>query len=94
MSPQRFGAVVNRESGLLGISETSADMRELLAREAHDARAREAVAVFCYQLKKWLGAFAAAMGGLDTLVFAGGIAENCPRSAPASAREWSSSASH
>jgi acetate kinase len=63
---------------LLGVSETTCDMRELLAREATDVRAAEAVALFCYQAKKWLGAFAAALGGLDTLVFAGGIGENAP----------------
>jgi acetate kinase len=51
-------------------------MRDLLAREAADARAAEAVALFCYQAKKWIGSFAAALGGLDTLVFAGGIGEN------------------
>ena len=53
-------------------------MRDLLAREAQDVRAAEAVALFCYQVKKWIGAFAAALGGLDTLVFAGGIGENAP----------------
>ena len=66
------------QSGLLGVSETSSDMRELLDRETHDVRAAEAVALFCYQVKKWIGAFAAALGGLDTLVFAGGIGENAP----------------
>ena len=50
----------------------------MLAREASDVRAAEAVALFCYQAKKWIGAFAAALGGLDTLVFAGGIGENAP----------------
>ena len=55
-------------------------MRDLLAREAEDVRAAEAVALFCYQAKKWIGAFAAALGGLDTLVFAGGIGENAPLS--------------
>ena len=54
-------------------------MRDLLAQEAHDVRAAEAVALFCYQAKKWIGSFAAALGGLDTLVFAGGIGENAPR---------------
>src|SRR5208283_2659810 len=54
------------------------DMRDLLARETDDIRAAEAVALFCYQAKKWIGAFAAALGGLDTLVFAGGIGENAP----------------
>ncbi len=66
----------SRESGLLGVSQTSSDMRDLLAREGEDVRAAEAVALFCYQAKKWLGAFVAALGGLDTLVFAGGIGEN------------------
>ncbi len=78
MSPQRFNELVNKESGLLGISGTSSDMRDLLAREAGDQRAAEAVAHFCYQTRKWIGAYAAALGGLDTLVFAGGIGENSP----------------
>ena len=69
-------ALVNRQSGMLGISETSGDVRDLLARQAEDVRAREALAVFCYQVKKWIGAYAAALGGLDTLVFAGGIGEH------------------
>lgn len=78
MTPEQFQHMVNRESGLLGISETSSDMRDLLALETQDIRASEAVAVFCYQAKKTLGAYAAALGGLDTLVFAGGIGENMP----------------
>jgi acetate kinase len=76
MTAQQFHKMVNHESGLLGISETSSDLRDLLEREAGDIRAAEAVALFCYQIKKWIGAFAAALGGLDTLVFAGGIGEN------------------
>ena len=76
MTAQRFHRMINHESGLLGISETSSDLRDLLERESGDIRAAEAVAVFCYQVKKWIGAFAAALGGLDTLVFAGGIGEN------------------
>lgn len=76
---QRLDEMVNVHSGLLGISETSSDMRDLLEREAADVRAAEAVALFCYQVKKWIGSFAAALGGLDTLVFAGGIGENAPR---------------
>ena len=75
----RFQQMVNHESGLLGVSETSSDMRDLLAREAHDVRAAEAIALFCYQSKKWIGSFTAVLGGLDTLVFAGGIGENAPR---------------
>ena len=78
MTTKQFYEMVNHESGLLGISETSSDMRDLLAREKQDVRAAEAVALFCYQAKKWIGSFAAALGGLDTLVFAGGIGENAP----------------
>ena len=76
MSAKQFNEMVNFQSGLLGISETSSDMRDLLKHETQDVRAAEAVALFCYQVKKWIGAFAAALGGLDTLVFAGGIGEN------------------
>ena len=78
LSAKQFNEMVNFQSGLLGISETSSDMRELLDHEAQDLRAAEAVALFCYQVKKWIGAFAAALTGLDTLVFAGGIGENAP----------------
>lgn len=76
MTAAQFQSMVNHESGLIGISESSADVRDLLEREAADARAREAIDLFCYQAKKWIGAFAAALGGVDTLVFAGGIGEN------------------
>ena len=75
---KQFNEMVNFQSGLLGMSETSSDMEELLALEAKDVRAAEAVALFCYQVKKWIGSFAAALGGLDSLVFAGGIGENAP----------------
>jgi acetate kinase len=75
-TPEQFDAMVNHESGLLGVAETSCDMRDLLARETTDVRAAEAVALFCYQARKWIGAFAAALEGLDTIVFAGGIGEN------------------
>ena len=78
MTAEQCYEMANHKSGLLGISETSSDMRDLLAHEGHDIRAAEAVALFCYQAKKWIGAFAAALGGLDTLVFAGGIGENAP----------------
>lgn len=76
MSPVRLDRLVNRESGLRGISGTGSDVRDLLAREKTDPRAAEAVASFCYQAKKWIGAFAAALGGVDTVVFSGGIGEN------------------
>ena len=78
MTTSEFYKMVNHESGLLGVSETSSDMRDLLDREKQDVRAAEAVALFCYQAKKWIGSFAAVLGGLDTLVFAGGIGENAP----------------
>ena len=78
MSAKQFNEMVNSRSGLLGISETSSDMHDLLDRETRDVRAAEAIALFCYQVKKWIGAFAAALGGLDTLVFSGGIGENAP----------------
>jgi acetate kinase len=76
MTGKQFHDMVHHQSGLLGVSEISPDMRDLLARETKDVRAAEAVALFCYQVKKWIGAFAAALGGLDTLVFAAGIGEN------------------
>jgi len=78
VTPKQFYHMVNHECGLLGVSGTSPDMRDLLAQEAADVPSAEAVALFCYQARKWLGAFAAALGGLDTLVFSAGIGENCP----------------
>lgn len=78
MDPAQFYEMVTTRSGLLGVSETSPDLRDLLAREGNDVRAAEAVALFCYQARKWIGALAAALGGLDTLVFSGGIGENSP----------------
>lgn len=76
MTVEQFHTMVNQQSGLLGVSETSSDIRDLLAREGSDVRAAEALALFCYQAKKEIGSFAAALGGLDTLVFSGGIGEN------------------
>jgi acetate kinase len=78
MSAKDFNDMVNFQSGLLGISETSSDMRDLLEKETQDVRAAEAVALFCYQVKKWIGSFAAALGGIETLVFSGGIGQNAP----------------
>lgn len=77
LDARQFNELVNFKSGLLGVSEVSSDMRDLLCREAEDPRAADAVA-FCYQVRKWIGAFTAALGGLDTLIFAGGIGENVP----------------
>ena len=76
MSATQFQYMANHASGMLGVSEISSDLRDLLARETDDVRAEEAVALFCYQARKWIGSFAAVLGGLDTLVFAGGIGEN------------------
>jgi acetate kinase len=76
MAAAEFNTMVNHESGLLGISGTSSDVRDLLAREAADPRAALALAVFCQTIKKAIGALAAALGGLDALVFSGGIGEN------------------
>ena len=78
LTPKQFNNLINHESGLLGISETSSDMRDLLDRELQDVRAAEAVALFCYQVKKWIGSFAAVLGGVETLVFSGGIGQNAP----------------
>ena len=78
LSAKQFNHLINHESGLLGISETNSDMRKLIKLQATDNRAAEAIELFCYQTKKWIGAFAAALGGLDTLVFSGGIGENAP----------------
>jgi len=75
---EQIDDIVNNHSGLLGISETSSDIRDLLLREREDERAREAVELFCYQVRKWIGGFSAALGGLDTLVFSAGIGENSP----------------
>jgi len=78
MSAKEINQVVNKESGLLGISETSGDMRTLLGKTATDSRAEEAVDLFCYRTRKYIGAYAAVLGGLDVLVFAGGIGEHAP----------------
>ena len=76
MTPAALSALVNRQAGLLGVSGISADMRDLLELESADPRAAEAIALFCYQAKKYLGALAAVLGGLDTLVFTAGIGEH------------------
>lgn len=78
MKAKQFNHLINHEAGLLGVSEISSDMQDLLQQESSDENAAEAVALFCYQVKKWIGAFTAVSGGLDTLVFSGGIGENAP----------------
>jgi acetate kinase len=76
MTVAQFQQMVNHEAGMLGVSGTHSDLRDLCAIEAADVRAAEAVHLFCYQARKWIGSFAAALGGLDTLVFSAGIGEN------------------
>src|SRR5579872_955721 len=76
MTAGQFNAMVNAQSGLLGVSEISPDVRDLLAQEDRDVRAAEALALFCQQAKKWIGALAAVLNGLETLVFSAGIGEN------------------
>ncbi|HEV3193269.1 MAG TPA: acetate/propionate family kinase [Polyangiaceae bacterium] len=71
-----LGDLVNRQAGLLGVSGTTGDVRELLARREDDLRARLALDVFAWSARKWIGAMTATLGGLDTLVFCGGIGEN------------------
>lgn len=78
LSSGQLNDLINKQSGLLGVSETSPDMRDLLARRKTDTRASEAIEMFCYHIKKCIGAYAAVLGGLDTLVFSGGIGENAP----------------
>ena len=78
MTVERFHGMINTESGLLGVSEISSDMRDLLKQERSDPRAAEAVGLFCYQARKWIGALAAALGGVDSLVFSAGIGEHAP----------------
>ncbi|HWG46066.1 MAG TPA: acetate/propionate family kinase [Gemmataceae bacterium] len=76
LNADQLDELVNRRSGLLGVSEISSDMRDLLSRQAGDRRAAEAVELFCYRAKMWIGALATVLGGLDTLIFSGGIGEN------------------
>jgi acetate kinase len=76
LTPTEVSDLLNKQAGLLGVSGTSADMQDLLDREMDDGRAAKAIALFCYQAKKFLGALAVALGGLDALVFTGGIGEH------------------
>src|SRR5580693_5590704 len=76
LTTEGYNAFINHECGLLGVSETSSDMQDLLKKESEDIRAAEAVLLFCYQVKKWIGTYPAVLGGLDAMVFSGGIGEN------------------
>lgn len=90
-SPGEVEDLLNRRSGLLGLSGISRDMRDLLSREGDEPRARLAVEVFCYRARKYLGAYLAALGGADAVVFTGGIGENSPgiRARILAGMEWS-----
>ena len=76
LTPEQYNDIINHQSGLLGVSESSPDLQDLLKKESTDIKAKEAIDLFCYQVKKWIGSFAAVLGGLDILVFTGGIGEN------------------
>ena len=76
LTPEQFNDIINHKCCLLGVSETSSDMRDLIQRQTSDVRAAEAVELFCYHTRKWIGSFAAVLGGVETLVFSGGIGEN------------------
>jgi acetate kinase len=80
MSSSEVDTLLNTQSGLLGISGLTNDMRELLAeaKEHDDRRVKLAIEIFCYRARKYLGAYLAAMGGADAVVFTGGIGENSP----------------
>ncbi len=80
LTSREMDVMLNKQSGLLGLSGLTADMRELLAEDAEngDRRARLAIDVFCYRVRKYIGAYLAAMNGADAIVFAGGIGENSP----------------
>ena len=78
MTAKDWNNLVNHQSGLLGVSGISSEMQDLLNKESTDESAAEAVDLFCYQARKWLGAFTAVLNGLDILVFSGGIGENSP----------------
>jgi len=78
LTPQEMDEFISRQCGLIGVSQSTSDMHDLVARRGQDVRAAEAVDLFCYQARKWIGAYAAALGGLETLVFSGGIGQHAP----------------
>ena len=78
LTPDGLRDLTTRRAGLLGVSDVSGDLRDLLAQEADDPRCREAVDLYCYAVRKQVGAYAAALGGLDALVFGGGVGEHAP----------------
>jgi acetate kinase len=77
LSMNEVDKILNKSSGLLGVSDVSSDMKTLLASDEPDARL--AVAIYCYRVKKYLGAYMAALGGVDSILFGGGVGENAPQ---------------
>jgi acetate kinase len=92
MSPSEVDTLLNTQAGLLGVSGLTNDMRELQAelKEHDDRRVRLAIEIFCYRARKYIGAYLAAMGGADAVVFTGGIGENSPdvRAGICAGMEW------
>jgi acetate kinase len=92
MSSSEVDTLLNTQAGLLGLSGLTNDMRELQAelKEHDDRRVRLAIEIFCYRARKYIGAYLAAMGGADAIVFTGGIGENAPdvRSRICAGMEW------
>jgi acetate kinase len=78
LTPQKFNHLINYESGLLGISETTSDMKEIIKLKNTDTRAGEAYEMYCYQIKKYIGAYIAALEGVQIIVFSGGVGEHSP----------------
>jgi acetate kinase len=80
LTPEQMEEFLSYQCGLAGVSDGTSEMRELIERQASDTNAADAVHLFCYQAKKWIGAYAAILGGIETLVFSGGIGEHSPES--------------
>lgn len=78
LTADEVNVIINKKSGLLGVSGVSSDMKDLLSKENADPKAAFAIELFSYAARKYIGAFSAALGGLDTLVFTGGMGENSP----------------
>jgi acetate kinase len=78
LTPDQVEDLLSQRSGLLGISGVTGDMRTLLDRESHDPASRLAIAIYVYSIRKAIGAFAAVLDGVDTLIFSGGIGEHAP----------------
>ena len=76
LTPDNMNELLNQKSGMLGVSGSSGNMQELLEKEGADPHAAQAVELFCYQVRKFIGALTTVLGGLDTLVFTGGIGEH------------------